>query len=1237
MSELLNIKTRKNSKLVRKKPDLETWKQYIYRGPLESKECEGEGCSKQATKDVANLYGVAYEDLSPQDAWYKRAAVLKDNGKEIYNTDSKKDLKEIYRDLKVGDFVSLDREGVKHANDISKVPGFSLNDNEKTEHLGYVIGYDDNGVPLIKHGHQGNVNAEAKSYVQPITNISLPDLGLNYSVKSIYRSKKVDENKFKEHKYYKELEPSKDLKFEDNTNLTEDKKKYIEAYNKNAQRFQQESGLSAEEVAAIGNISYGIFGNESTFNESIKRVPKQIAADILYKLGLKDSAPSLGPTQIKIKDIKRNADNSLTKKGKIIDSLGVSEGRLASYRNTNYDDVVKATFANLSENYKNLKNNPENKFNPATNTVFGNVPIGYALAKSWQNPGLKNVKESLVTNDSSYAKAAYKNMAELEGNVFPVELPEVVVKPNTLKDGGWGGPSMQEGGYIDSVLNANKNLDWVKRLYEKNTPSLQIRGQEGKSTHFMESADSRVYPTVVRKPNGKLKYLGDKAYKYADKTKTYIEFPSDKEAQWFSENYKKGTDVLKEFKRGGTIPGSPGFTYARTQNPAPSNGKYAKKTLASAQNGQEMKFYQEGLDWKPKNISQWGGDYALDADQAIQTLTNVGDVMSAPQKGVVKALTGNYQTPSEAMNITNPYGKFAIDTILDPINLVGIGLAGKAAKASTKSGILSNVYKINPFAFKSNPEAYYRGIGEEGYKDALKSGVFRQANAGTPDQSFSHVYYGNVVNGRNRAMDFTNDYMVEVPKNAIKDLRKTDYPSIWEVATKEHVPISKGRILKKDWLQGYKEVSKKQDGGIIEDDRGQWKHPGEITKINSNQITMKGVNYPVLGVSNTGDTQMMYPNQEYSFDGSSVTEIPMMQEGGTLALNGVNISPEAWVKALSKVEKKDGSIGMWGNDIRNIPDNSQVRLYPKGTISRIQYESLLKANPKLKINLVEQPGIVPMIGPEQSDMIKKMINKDYHKNHVYDPNKGVNIEESGDLSLNPFASTVPKKQTGGQQGQYTMPWANILNKSGNPQVPFVFPEFPAVEMGDPNAPAPEGLNKPINPGDSVANRMRIDRQVIEADGMSQAPKKLSINDYLKKSTQRLNRVSDYMIDQFVNPTSAINVLGYTADVVGMFDTNSREKRINEKFKSQFNSDNLFPTVQGNQSGKRGDYVTTGSSFGMFRPDELGAKSPDGMYNGMYYPRMKVGGSKYKEGGQYSVTADELQAIMAAGGEVEFLD
>jgi hypothetical protein len=82
-----------------------------------------------------------------------------------------------------------------------------------------------------------------------------------------------------------------------------------------------------------------------------------------------------------------------------------------------------------------------------------------------------------------------------------------------------------------------------------------------------------------------------------------------------------------------------------------------------------------------------------------------------------------------------------------------------------------------------------------------------------------------------------------------------------------------------DWKP--KSISK-NGSNIIKDDMGQWNHPGEVTEIGSNQITMQGVPYPVMGISDTGDTQMMYPNQEYQYDGSSVTEYPMMEQGGQL-------------------------------------------------------------------------------------------------------------------------------------------------------------------------------------------------------------------------------------------------------------------------------------------------------------------------------------------------------------------
>jgi hypothetical protein len=75
------------------------------------------------------------------------------------------------------------------------------------------------------------------------------------------------------------------------------------------------------------------------------------------------------------------------------------------------------------------------------------------------------------------------------------------------------------------------------------------------------------------------------------------------------------------------------------------------------------------------------------------------------------------------------------------------------------------------------------------------------------------------------------------------------------------------------------EQEQNQQGGIISDNQGQWAYPGDVTKIEGGNITMKGVNYPVLGVSDKGEQQMMYPNKNYQFQGAeSVTEYPQLTE-----------------------------------------------------------------------------------------------------------------------------------------------------------------------------------------------------------------------------------------------------------------------------------------------------------------------------------------------------------------------
>jgi hypothetical protein len=101
--------------------------------------------------------------------------------------------------------------------------------------------------------------------------------------------------------------------------------------------------------------------------------------------------------------------------------------------------------------------------------------------------------------------------------------------------------------------------------------------------------------------------------------------------------------------------------------------------------------------------------------------------------------------------------------------------------------------------------------------------------------------------------------------------------------------------------------------------KNQWQDPGEITEVNSRNITMRGVNYPVLGVGADGYTQMMQPEMDYEFPQGPVVEYPMMQPGGqygdgtahkiSVPLTKEQIKANQIAKLAKEAQKNQASIG----------------------------------------------------------------------------------------------------------------------------------------------------------------------------------------------------------------------------------------------------------------------------------------------------------------------------------------
>jgi hypothetical protein len=247
---------------------------------------------------------------------------------------------------------------------------------------------------------------------------------------------------------------------------------------------------------------------------------------------------------------------------------------------------------------------------------------------------------------------------------------------------------------------------------------------------------------------------------------------------------------------------------------------------------------------------------------------------------------------------------------LDALSLAsGVGYLGKKGLQVGANYLgnryLPNAYKYNPLAERlNNANKSYRVAGLDAGEDFKNTGVLRSVTPSIPKGA------SLLERAQNRPTSFPSfqkgyadmRYLPEeggvVFETSLPTFKRGDINPVTGFPVKGRhyahrvIDPETGAIMteipgadikmfgdKPHWLQGYKPITFKE-GGVIKDNRGQWAHPGEITEIGSNNITMQGVNYPVLGVSDQGDTQMMYPEQNYQFRGNKVTEYPMMQRGG---------------------------------------------------------------------------------------------------------------------------------------------------------------------------------------------------------------------------------------------------------------------------------------------------------------------------------------------------------------------
>jgi hypothetical protein len=345
---------------------------------------------------------------------------------------------------------------------------------------------------------------------------------------------------------------------------------------------------------------------------------------------------------------------------------------------------------------------------------------------------------------------------------------------------------------------------------------------------------------------------------------------------------------------GMSIPGSVGFTYARTAGSAPSEGKYAKKTMASAQNGQEMKFYQNGLDWKPKSM-QDGGEESF----GKKATKFVSEKISGPV--TEKAL--------ELLNMVKPISNPEIyktvrpvdypNALQLPIHAYNYLMDNESEPLKTKSG--------KPHLAE---EFWATAMGMPVEKQYLKESKYKPSVAKDPDAKYYTIR--DVIDDyelMNLTKDLKPGEKMEMngllpildskwySENADTDknvkfgdidplqrftLQKSpdgSYVSIYDKYDFNNPALNKMMNPIEIYDRFY--LPKKKDGGIVKDNNGYWNPDnfGKVVEIDSNDITMEGVYEPLFGVSDTGDTKLMKPGKNYKFKGEKVTEYPVAKLG----------------------------------------------------------------------------------------------------------------------------------------------------------------------------------------------------------------------------------------------------------------------------------------------------------------------------------------------------------------------
>jgi len=288
-------------------------------------------------------------------------------------------------------------------------------------------------------------------------------------------------------------------------------------------------------------------------------------------------------------------------------------------------------------------------------------------------------------------------------------------------------------------------------------------------------------------------------------------------------------------------------------------GLNQKSEEVGMQNGGEMSYYQHGQDFKPKTISQNGS--------------------------LIAKNDATYMTPTVDPSKAQAIRQEIIDRQFDYPTYMS-----QAERYLSRPAFKNSIVKPKDIADAAYD--YYQKTDFKMPLNLLLTQAQQETKIGTKLKSKNNIFnIGNTTEGKTR--DFNSpreaidayvelihkDYLNEGQKSPEDLLKPKSFINVKGYRYAKDPRYEKKLFNQMQYIDTF--LQKKKDGGVVKDNLGYWnpKNFGKIVEIDSPNITMKGVDQPLLGVSDEGQKQMMYPGNDYIFKGKKVKEYPIAKYG----------------------------------------------------------------------------------------------------------------------------------------------------------------------------------------------------------------------------------------------------------------------------------------------------------------------------------------------------------------------